>query len=304
MADIFERKVEDTENFSGVHHCVDDQLEDSATFSVHRIVMQGKYDDLKEVRDNHYCNELVTDNDTFLSDYAGCKGDKIIAGMNLVRREGGRGILTITVKLYQRGYEGGIDFETISKDIHYWRQLCNENVPDLEAIRLWESMKENPETIDLFYEFKYLDKNGSTKEIGNDTPTRALAEMIARGVESYNEYVPVLTITYNLAAHPTSLGEQSYQAGALLGKVVDSTQITLNGQGFQNPVGTNSGGTSPVSDFEAIYEGQIICTADQCRCNSDGSYTITRCFTKFRAIEPELYIGAGGKYGPYDSDSQ
>lgn len=303
MAGIFERQVVDTENFRGTHHSVPEGVEDSATFSVHRIVMQGEYADLKAVRDEHYCNEVVTDTDTFLSDFTGCKGDKVIVGMALNRKEGGRGELVITVKLYQRGYEGGIDFETVCKDIHYWRQLCETDVPDLAVIRLWEAMKDDAATVDYFYDFKYVDKNGGVRSIESDTATYKLAEMIARGVESYNEYVPVLTITYNLAAHPTAL-DIDYKAGALLGKVVEASEITLNGQGLQNPVGTISGGISPVSDFEQIYEGKILCTADQCRINADGSCTITRCFTKFRAIEPELYIGAGGQYGPYDSDAQ
>ena len=271
---------------------------------MHTFTLQGDYNELKTLRDEHYCSEVVTDSDTFLSDFNGCKGDKVIVGMNLTRSVGMRGELAVTVKLFQRGYEGGIDFETISKDIIYWRQLCQTNVPDLSKISLWMQMKNDQATIPLYYAYKYLDENGETNEIkeAEDKPTYKLAGMIMRGVESFNEYVPTLTITYNLAAHPLVLGVSNFSAGKLLGKVVEANEITLDGQGFSICLGTNSGGISPVEDFVGMYEGKILCTADQIRINSDGSCTLTRAFTKFRQIEPELYIGAGGEFGPYDEN--
>ena len=302
--ELFSRGITTTENERGVHGTTQESLSDSATFSVHTFTLQGDYNELKAMRDEHYCNEIVTDNDTFLSDFNGCKGDKVIVGMNLTRSVGMRGELSVTVKLFQRGYEGGIDFETISKDIIYWRQLCLNNVPNLSKISLWMQMKNDQATVPLYYAYKYLDENGETQEIKEveDRPTYKLAGMIMRGVESFNEYVPTLTITYNLAAHPLILGVSNFSAGKLLGKVVEANEITLDGQGFSNCIGTNSGGISPVEDFVSMYYGKILCTADQIRINSDGSCTLTRAFTKFRQIEPELYIGAGGDFGPYDQN--
>lgn len=300
---LFDRSVVTQSNYRGVHHIADETLEDTATYSVHRIVMQGEYTELKGIRDEHWCNEVISGQDTFWSDFTGCKADLIINSMQLTKRDGGRGTLTAVVKAFQRGYEGGIDFETVSKDIHYWRQLCTSNVPILEQIMLWEQMKNDSATTDLFYDFKYLDKDGGENEI-TDPATLALAEMIARGVESYNEYVPTLTITYTLAAHPTTLGVNNFTAGGLLGRAVQANKITLDGQGFQNPIGCISASPSPVQSFEELAGGAIICTADQLRCNSDGSYTLTRCFSKYRAIEKELYLGAGGQFGPYDEPSE
>ena len=303
--DLFNRNITTTENERGVHGTTQESLSDSAPFSVHTFTLQGDYNELKALRDEHYCNEVVTDSDTFLSDFNGCKGDKVIVGMNLTRSVGMRGELSVTVKLFQRGYEGGIDFETISKDIIYWRQLCKNSVPDLSKISLWMQMKNDQATIPLYYAYKYLDENGETKEIKeyDDKPTYKLAGMIMRGVESFSEYVPTLTITYNLAAHPLVLGVSNFSAGRLLGKVVEANEITLDGQGFSICLGTNSGGIAPVEDFVGMYEGKILCTADQIRINSDGSCTLTRAFTKFRQIEPELYIGAGGELGPYDENN-
>lgn len=299
---LFGRDVTVEPNFRGIHHIVDETLEDNAVFSIHRITMQGGYDDLKALRDEHYCNELITDGaDTFWTDYSGCKADLVISQMSLLRRDGGRGTLTFTIKAFQRGYEAGIDFETISKDIIYWRQLCNEDVPDLTAIRLWSQMKDDQATVGLYYEFKYQAADGTVKELPPDSPTLALAEMMARGVESFNEYIPTMTITYNLAKHPTLLGIEGFKAGALLGRIVENTDLALSGEGFSNPLGHNSGSPSPVQEFESLDGAYILCTADQLRCNSDGSYTLTRAFAKYRQVEIELYLGApNAKYTPYD----
>lgn len=303
--DVFTRQVTVGPNNFEVHHTQVESLDDSAVFSLHRFDIQGNYDALKGIRDSYYCNQLVTDEDTFLTPWTQTSGggaDKIIVGMSLTRREGNRGTLTFSVKMFQRGYVGGIDFEVVSKDIHYWRQLCDSNVPDLKVIRLWEAMKDDTATLPYYYNFQYLDNQGSTQSIEAGTATMALAEMIKRGTESYNEYVPTLTITYNLAAHPLILADD-FSAGALLGKVVQNSDLTLSGTGFNMPLGHDSGGASPISDFENLPGDAILCTADQLQGNSDGTFTLTRCFSKFRKVEKELYLGAGGTYGPYDSSS-
>ena len=130
-ATLFDRSVTTTENHYGLHHSVDETLEDTAAYTVHRLTMQGGYDELKEIRDSHWCNEIIEDDD-WLADTQGRTTDKVIINMNLARTVGVRGTLTVIVKAFQRGFEAGIDFETVSKDIHYWRQLCNTNVPILE----------------------------------------------------------------------------------------------------------------------------------------------------------------------------
>lgn len=301
--DIFARNTTTTANNFTVHHTPVESLDDSCVSSLHRFDIQGNYDELKALRDSHYCNELVTDSDTFMTAWSQTSGgaaDKVISGMTLIRREGNRGTLTIMVKMYQRGYVGGIDFEVVSKDIHYWRQLCSSNVPDLNIIRQWEVMKDNPSTLDYYYNYQYQDSKGEVKSI-EEGATLALAQMIVRGVESYNEYVPTLTITYNLARHPTELAD-NYNAGSLLGKVVENSDLTLSGTGFNMPLGSDSGAASAISSFESLPGDAILCTADQLQGNADGSFTLTRCFSKFRAIEKELYRGAGGTYGPYDAD--
>ena len=200
----------------------------------------------------------------------------------------------------KKGYTGGVDFESVTKDIHFWRQLCENNVPDLSAISLWERMKDDEATLALYYEFKYLSAGGAEKQLEEGTSTRTLAEMIARGVQSYMEYIPTLTTSYNFPAHPKNY-ISDFQAGALLGRICQNTDLALTG--YDIPLGQDSASTSPVQDFENLYggTGAIICTADQLRNNSDGTYTLTRGFSKYRAIEKELYMGGeGSAFGPYD----
>lgn len=131
--------------------------------------------------------------------------------------------------------------------------------------------------------------------------TGVLAYMIYKyGVESFPEYVPSLNITYTLAAHPTVLGVKNFMPGAYLGCIIPDNMLVLGDSGFDRPIGTIQSTPSPVSDFIRMYEGKNLCTTDQLRCNSDGSYTLTRGFLKFRNIAPELYVNGGGVYGPYD----
>lgn len=288
-----------------IHGIAPETLEENAQYAIHRWSFQGDMAFILDLKNKHYCNELVTE-DPMFSLVEGVNADVVIIGMSIDKREANRAILTITTKAFFRGYEAGIDFEVVSKDIHYWRQLCTNDKPDLKIIGLWEQMKDNPETIEKYYAYKYVDSSGNEAEIPDNTATRTLAGMMMRGVESYNEYIPTLTISYNLAKHPNRLLDD-YEAGALLGRIMDSPSELLLGSygaemGFDTPIGDRVATYNPVDTFWEMFDssGKIICTADQMRCNSDGSYTITRCFSKFRQIEEELYIGGSGTYGPYD----
>lgn len=302
-ATLFDRSVVTQ---AGMHAMFNESISDSAAGSVHTITMQGNYDSLKEMHDGHYCNEVVTDQDQFLKDLVSGSGDKLIVGMTLQRNEGNVGTLTVNVKLFNRGFYGCMDFETVQKDIRTWRCMESDH-PDLGIINLWEQMKESGDTakIDLYNAFKYEDGNGEEQEIPKDSTTRKLAEMMKRGVETYNEYVPTLQITYNLGQHPSFIA-QNFKAGALLGKVVEMSDVLLEGQGFQTALGTNSGGGSITTDFQSMppSDGVIVCTGDNIQGNADGSYTITRSFSKFRKVEGHLFMKASGgaleSPGPYD----
>lgn len=300
--DIFDTTVYVTPNGRALHRTSDEVLEDNALFSVHQITWEGSFADCKAMRDAHYCNELVTENDNFATDLGGTTSDKVIVGMSVRKKVAGRGIFTATVKCFRRVYEGVVDFERVDKNIMTWRALCAEDVPNLEEIRMWQKMLEIGRE-DLYAEFKYIDNEGATKQLateGEVNPTIKLAQMIYRGVESFPEYLPVLNITITFAKHPMQLVD-NFRCGELLGKVVEATEIGVGG--WDIPVGDISGASSPIADFESLAQ-IYLCNGDKLQVNGDGSYTLQRSFVGLRQVESELYIGAGGVYSPYDTEDE
>lgn len=296
MANIFDRTSYTTVNGRELHRTSDETIEENAVFAIHQISWEGAYADCKAARDEHYCNELVTNDDAFLSVHSGQEGmDKVITNISLRKKVAGRGTVVFTVKGYFRGYEGNLDFERVDKNILTWRALCKENVPILDQVRNWQKMLDLGR-LDLYSEYKYVTESGGTVEI-TDEPTKKLCQMIFRGVESYPEYYPVLNISVSFAKHPAELGISGFVAGSLLGKVVKSPDMIPSG--YSVPIGSTSSASSPQTDFDNVAGNFILCNGDKLQCNGDGSYTLNRSFMKLRQMEPDLYLGAGG-LSPYD----
>ena len=308
MAELFNRAWDETPNNTAVHHSRAETLEVNVPYSVHQFTLQGNYDELRALIDSNPVGSMAY-GDTFIANSEGVTtSDNIIYSANLVRKNGKRGEATFVVRSFPRVFMAGLDFETVTKDIHFWRAGETQDKPDLAIIRQWEVMKDEPMTLPLFYAFKYQDSTGAEKEIPKDTATYALAEMIMRGVESYNEYVPVLTITYTFAKNPTLLGIGNSSGGGandalnMLGRVVKTSEITL--AGFV-PLGADTGAADMVSQFSSLPQvKEILCTGSQMQGNSDGSFTLTQTFAGFVYIEKELYAGAGGKYGPWQGANE
>lgn len=301
-ANIFDRTLTADANTRDLHRVGDETLEDCATYMTHLVTWEGDYNDCKSTFDKYYTNKLVTGDDEWISSGETSLGiDKVVVGRSLRQYPGGRGRASFTIKGYKRVYEGGLDFERVDKDIRAWRSMCSDNKPDIGIIVMWEQTKDTGRA-DLYGEFKYLNGSGDEQDIP-EGPTKKLAEMMYRGVESFPEYAPTLAITITFARHPCDLiTDGSFLVGALLGKVVSASDILP--QGWNIPIGGISASPSPVRDFESVMpEAKILCTADKLQCNADGSYTLTRAFSKYKTIESELYVGAGGEFGPYDSNS-
>ena len=297
MANVFDRTLYAERNGRALHRTMDETLEENAIYAVHAISWEGDYADCKAMYDQHYCNEDCSA-DSFIGNASGRYGIvKVMVAKSLRHKIAGRGIVTFTVKAYNKGYEGNVDFERVERDIHCWRALCSKDVPKLDIVKLWERNLDIDRQ-DLWAEFKYVDSSGAVQEI-TDKSTKALCGMIYRGVESYPEYYPVLNITINFARHPAALGLR-IKNGALLGKVVHASEMIPDG--YQIPIGEISASPSPANDFEMLSGDFILCTADKLQCNGDGSYTLNRSFMKCRQIEQELYIGApNAEYTPYDN---
>lgn len=298
MAELFDRTLYSETNGRDLHRTIDETLEENCVYAIHAISWEGDYDACKGMYDAYYCNQDVSDGDTFVGAASGkYPMVKVIVNKSLRHKVAGRGTVTFTIKCYNKGYEGNIDFERVDRDIHCWRALCSTENPILSQVKLWERNLEIDRP-DLWEALKYVGNDGDVVEI-TDPPTRTLCEMIRRGVESYPEYYPVLNVTITFAKHPSALGLK-FKTGALLGRVVQYTDILP--EEYNMPLGETSGSPSPETDFEQLEGEHILCTADKLQMNGDGSYTLNRSFMKCRQIEPEIYIGApGAQFTPYDN---
>ena len=302
MAELFDRTLYSETNGRDLHRTMDETLEENCVYAIHAISWEGDYDACKRMYDYYYCNQNVSSDDPFvLPNWAGFEMVKVITNKSLRHKVAGRGTVTFTIKCYNKGYEGNIDFERVDRDIHCWRALCSTEKPILSQVKLWERNLEIDRP-DLWEALKYVGESGDVVEI-TDPPTRTLCGMIMRGVESYPEYYPVLNVTITFAKHPCALGVtvdgSEFKAGALLGKVV--TQNGILPDEYFIPLGDTSANPSPETDFIQLEGEHILCTADKLQMNGDGSYTLNRAFMKCRQIEPEIYIGApGAEFTPYD----
>lgn len=297
MAGLFDRTLYSETNGRDLHRTMDETLEENCVYAIHAVTWEGDYDACKVMYDTDYCNEDVSDEDTFVVAASGKHPMvKVIVNKSIRHKVAGRGTVTFTIKCFNKGYEGNIDFERVDRDIHCWRALCSTEKPILSQVKLWERNLEIDRP-DLWEELKYVGNNGDVVSI-TDPPTRTLCGMIMRGVESYPEYYPVLNVMITFAKHPCALG-LTFKTGALLGRVVQDTDILP--EEYNMPLGETIGSPSPETDFKQLEGEHILCTADKLQMNGDGSYTLNRSFMKCRQIEPEIYIGApGAQFSPYD----
>lgn len=298
MAGLFDRTLYSETNGRDLHRTMDETLEENCVYAIHAISWEGDYDACKVEYDANYCNMDVSDENTFVVAASGkYPMVKVIVNKSIRHKVAGRGTVTFTIKCFNKGYEGNIDFERVDRDIHCWRALCSTEKPILSQVKLWERNLEIDRP-DLWEALKYVGNDGDVVEI-TDPPTRTLCGMIMRGVESYPEYYPVLNVTITFAKHPCALG-LTFKTGALLGRVVKYEDILP--EEYDMPLGETSGSPSTATDFKQLEGEHILCTADKLQMNGDGSYTLNRSFMKCRQIEPEIYIGApGAQFTPYDT---
>lgn len=307
--DAFDRTIPNTPNNRAVHRISDEVLEDGIIYSVHRFTWEGSYADCKAMRNAYYVGQEVTNDDTFLSKPTGVSYGlmSVISNIQLAENKGGRGRVSFTVKAYRKGHEGNIDFERIDKDILTWRSQVSQNKPDLNIIRLWQKMHEVGRD-DLYGHFKYINDSGAEVDIPDSTATKVLAEMIAKGIESFPDYVPVLNVTTHFPFSPYSHDSimTGLDVGMRVGRVVGSEGSEYVLEGFEVPYGDSATGSDAILAFQtlAAQGGKVLITADKMQMNGDGTYTLNTSFALYRGgIEKELYVNGGGQFGPYDSGS-
>ena len=188
-----------------------------------------------------------------------------------VRRSAAKiGICTI---VYQSMYNlavSGLEITVVEKPIRSWKANDDDDAPDLGQIEQWEKQKED--NYAAYADYKY---DGTNVMTGN---TKKLAEMIFRGIESYSEYVPVITLTityYNAPGLPPH--------GEFLGKQVTPEVPDV----CTDPLG-NLGSYVMMKDH-------WVGTADRETGNNDGTFTRVLQWSGFDDVEDDLYpeVGSG-----------
>jgi len=188
------------------------------------------------------------------------------AGSNIRRLPGNIGICQITYMALFNLANAGMEMTAVSKPIKTWKAADEENAPDLGQIQQWEAQKET--NYEAYKDFKY---DGSTAMTGN---TEKLAKMIFQGIESFTEYVPVITLTFSYHIMP----EGAPDDGANLGKQQDPFM----------PSGCTEGAGIPA----ILPEKTWVNTGDRLTGNNDSTFTRQLQWSGFDSVNEDLYPAA------------
>ena len=233
---------------------------------------QGSYAECKAVQKQHLpgrsdsCQDII---DVWPSDVRPSPG-VFCASARTVRRPGGGGICTIVYQALFNATIIGLDLAELSKPIKSWKADDATDAPNLDHIRQWEEKKEDDYT--SYAAYKY---DGTNVMAGN---TKKLAEMIYSGIESYSEYVPIITMTYSYYYFPN--GEPD--VGANLGKQVTPT--------MPNGCTSVSGAVSLPTGIKSKW----VNTGDRAATNNDGTITRVQQWSGFDKVNENLYPPPGG----------
>lgn len=280
-----------------MHETVSQETSASMTRVVTTVVMQGAYDELVgELKQLTFDCEGGGSSSLPVPDGWGSAATCTRAcDARLSRTQAGRGVLSVTYEATRSICAWGIDFTEVQKDIRTWRQGEEEegNRPDLSVIASWEALKGDAAHSAMYANLKYYE-NGAERKIG-DGPTKQLAEMMLRGVESYSIWIPVVSCQAT-SFNPGIVGAWG-PVGANLGRIsaptaTDEMFDKLGGIDVGTILSGLSQETSPAVS-SAGKERKWILTADRMTMNGDGSFTRNLQWTGFGDVEQNLYGSAG-----------
>lgn len=204
----------------------------------------------------------------------GAIGAPRVSTVTTTRGVGGVSRTTVVITQNRHVCSFGVDWTEVSKPIRTWHADRGSGAPDLERIRTWEAQKEGSPA--SYYGLK----------IGNtplDGDTRKLASFIAKGIETYSRYAPVVTVACNIES-PERVGELYPQIGA----VSDEPPAP---NGWTNAAGktladiVNGIGNSPTTGEP--YEWLLV--KSQITQNGDGTFAWNICWQGADSIERDLY---------------
>lgn len=195
------------------------------------------------------------------------------SSVNVRRRVANIGTCVIVYQALYNLAVSGLEITVVSKPIKSWK-ADDESAPDLGQIEQWEMQKDD--NYAAYAAYKY---DGTTVMTGN---TLKLAQMIFKGIESYSEYVPVITLTityYNGTGMP--------DFGEILGM-----QVTPE---------IPDECTDPLGNFASyvMMKDHWVGTADRETGNNDGTFTRVLQWSGFDHVNEDLYpeatSGGGGE---------
>lgn len=193
----------------GIHLTVGRRITHALDANRSEVTWEGPWEDLvqrlNEIGVGNADNGSLSDLPDGESDTSGNYGARKITSAVLTRGPGGVGRLAVTCAQNVHAVLFGLDWVEVSKPIRTWRADRGENAPDLGKIRKWEDSREG--SPDAYYGFKV----GGEEMEGS---TRKLASFIARGIESYPRYAPVLTMQL-VVQGPQAAWEAKYRVGTV-----------------------------------------------------------------------------------------
>lgn len=233
---------------------------------------QGTYDECKAIQKQHLPGRA--DNCPDIGDVwpssVNTSPSVFCAASRTRRIPGGLGICTIVYQALFNATIVGLDMAELSKPIKSWKADAETDAPNVDQIRQWEEQKED--NYAAYAAYKY---DGTNVMTGN---TLKLAQMIFNGIESYSEYVPIITLTYSyyyVPAGATAVGSQ-------LGKRVTPTMPS----GCTPPTGN--------TDLPTNLKPKWVNTGDRATTNNDGSMTRVQQWSGFDSVNENLYPEPSG----------
>lgn len=226
----------------------------------------GDYDSLEA-----FAKTLTVGREIQTNSSSGINADDIpegfLASAELTALNGKRGRLTLTIAKHQDGVEvWGLEPAEIQKPIRTWKADAENTSdrPDLALLDNWAAQAGNQALAEDYNNYRW---NG--QELSGNT--RALAEMIRQGIESYLVYTPVVTCVTRLNEIPDDIGED-------LGKICV-------------PKSKDSDMKDAVTKLAALAEDWLK-TADRIQGALDGTFTRTQQWTGADKWNENLYESA------------
>lgn len=248
--------------------------------SVNRKVetWSGPYDNLLEKAKAYELGKYVEDDDlpAGTSDTNAASvgyGYAFVSEVRLTRDNGNVGRMVVTISQNRARVFVSVDHVEVQRPIETWRADEGDNAPDLAKIRVWKALKGvNDEDYESF------------KGLTEGSPTRMLAELIYKGIQTYSVYAPVVTVTMTTFSFPQLNLEP-------VGEIHDSPVSPygwdeVHGKSIRDII---QNFTKPNSRPHTSDGYKWLLASSKCTPNADGTYQWVMQYQACDAVEEVLF---------------